>query len=503
MYHSDEHLDRSSPPATNERMMRNSIQWLRTCGCAAILLFPNYCLADAPPIRTVRDFGAVGDGVTDDTSALQKAVDAKQGTIVIPPGRYRLTKPVVIELDRVGFTAIAGSPAAQLIMDGAGPALRFLGTHEGTAAPRTIKPNVWQRQRTPSVDGLEIIGAHAEACGVEAAGTMQLTLTRLVVRDALHAVQLITRNRNVTLSECNFYNNRGIGVFLDGVNLHQINIANCHISYNHGGGIVVRRSELRNLQIGTCDIEANMGGPDSPPTANVLLDSTDGSIAEVAIVGCSIQHAHDAPNSANIRILGRSKKVKYTDELRWGHITIANNVLSDVHVNLDLAHVRGATITGNTMWQGYTHNLTATDCRNLVVANNLLERNPRYHSGDAASAGLGVVFAGCTDCTLSGNHLQGVDSQPAALVLKDCRRMNLTGGVILDYGTCGLLLDNVTDSRVSNLLIRDGRDQAAAAPLHLTSGRGNFITGNSFDRTPSLAADSATATNNHIASDDE
>ena len=356
--------------------------------------------------------------MADDTAAIQQAVNAGLGEVDIPPGRYRLTETIVIDLDRVGYTAISGSPAAQLIMQGPGPALRFIGTHEGTAAPRTFKPNVWQRQRTPSVDGLEIVGRHAEACGIEATGTMQLTLTRVAVREALHGVHLVKRNRNVTLSECNLYQNRGVGVFLDGVNLHQINIANCHISYNHGGGVVVRDTELRNLQIGTCDIEANMGGPGSPPTANVLLDSTGGSIAEVAIVGCTIQHAHDAPNSANVRILGRGDKARHTDELRWGHVTIANNVLSDVHVNIDLEHVRGATITGNTLWQGYTHNLTAKDCTNLVVANNLLERNPRYHSGDAATAKLGAVFERCTDCTLSGNHFQGVDSTPAATGLE-------------------------------------------------------------------------------------
>ncbi len=458
----------------------------------------------APPktpmtLQTVRDFGAVGDGVSDDTAAIQRAIDAGLGLLQLPHGLYRITKPITIELDRVGYTAITGGGAAQIIMDGPGPALRFLGTHAGTAAPRTFKPNVWERQRTPSVDGLEILGRHAEACGVEASGTMQLMLTRLVVRQALHAVHLVQRNRNVTLSECNLYDNRGIGVFLDRVNLHQINIANCHISYNHGGGVVVRGSELRNLQIGTCDIEANMGGPDSPPTANVLLDSTGGSIAEVAIVGCTIQHAHNAQDSANIRINGQSEKARYTDELRWGHVTIANNVLSDVHVNIDLRNVRGATITGNTAWQGYTHNLTAANCTNLVVAQNVFERNPRYHSGDAATAGLGLVFTDCSDCTLAGNHLQGVDCQPAALVLRNCNRMNLTGCTILDYGTCGLRLENVKHSRVSDCLILDDRPNAKGSPLTLTTGSGNQIVDNLLSHDPEIAPSTAHAKDNVVS----
>ena len=98
------------------------------------------------PPRTIRDFGAVGDGTTDDTAAIQKAIDAKLGQIVIPPGRYRLTSTILIDLDRVGYISIAGSTAAQLIMAGPGPALRFIGSHEGTASPRSFKSNVWERQ---------------------------------------------------------------------------------------------------------------------------------------------------------------------------------------------------------------------------------------------------------------------------------------------------------------------------------------------------------------------
>lgn len=45
----------------------------------------------------VRDFGAVGDGVTDDTAAIQAALDAVSvgGTVVIPAGIFRFNKPLV------------------------------------------------------------------------------------------------------------------------------------------------------------------------------------------------------------------------------------------------------------------------------------------------------------------------------------------------------------------------------------------------------------------------
>ena len=428
--------------------------------------------------RTVSDFGAAGDGRTDDTAAIQKAVDSGSGGVRFTKGIYRITKPIVIDLEKVGYTSLSGDGSATILMAGAGPAFRFVGTHAGTAAPSTVKQNVWDRQRTPAVDGLEIVGGHPEACGIEAGGTMQLTLTRVVVREALHGVHLVQRNRNVILSECHLYDNKGIGIFLDRLNLHQINIANCHISYNDGGGVVVRQSEIRNLQIGTCDIEANMGGEGSEPAANVLLDSTGNSVAEVAIVGCTIQHAHESPNSANIRINSNSSKRPFTEELRHGNITIADNVLSDVQVNIEVKNSRGVTITGNTIWKGYTHNLLVEGCANVVVANNVFDRNPRYHYGDGSDAKLGLVFSDCEGCTISANHIHGVGDVPAALVLRRCGRTNLTGCTILNFGRCGLLMEDVTDSRVSDCLIQKDRANEGGVALKVTKSQGNLIVDN-------------------------
>ncbi|MCA9069271.1 MAG: hypothetical protein KDA84_10130, partial [Planctomycetaceae bacterium] len=54
--------------------------------------------------KTIFDFGVVGDGTTDDTVALQKAVDSGLGSIRFEKGVYRITQPIVIDLDKVGFT---------------------------------------------------------------------------------------------------------------------------------------------------------------------------------------------------------------------------------------------------------------------------------------------------------------------------------------------------------------------------------------------------------------
>lgn len=418
----------------------------------------------------------------DDTAALQNLVN-HGGRVVLDRGTYRITKPIVIDLDKIGFTMIDGGTVARVVMAGDGPAFRFVGTHTtGSAAPRTFQPNVWERQRMPGIDGVEIVGDHPTADAVEAAGTMQLTLTRLLIRHCRHGVHLVQRNRNVVVADCHVYENRGVGIFLDAVNLHQINVTGCHVSYNDGGGIVVRAGEVRNLQVTGCDIESNQG-KDRPAAANVLIDSTGGTNAEVAITGCTIQHNHDAAGSANIRVKGPCTVVRPgTDEMRDGHVTITGNVLSDVKVNVHLDHARGVVVTGNTFWTGYEHDLLVENSSHVVVGPNSFERNPRYRAEETPSTANDLVFRGCTDCTLTGLHVAGVRAAPAGITLDRCDRFNVTGCTILDCDGVGLLLKDVTNSRVGGCLIRDDRPGAKSLSIKATGGRGNTIEGNALGR---------------------
>lgn len=437
----------------------------------------------ADPSHTAQaELRRVADGRSDAAPVLQRWIGS--GGVKLPPGTYRLESTVDVDLSSDGFVAVEGNGGARLIMAAPGPAIRLRGTHGGTADPPTFQERVWNRERMPTLTGLEIVGEHPEADGVEARGTMQLTLTRLLIRRVRHAVRLVDRNRNVQVSDCHFYDNRGVGVFYDRVNLHQSNISACHISYNQGGGIVVRGGDVRNIQISGCDIEANMS-PAAPPTANVLFDCQDGTVAEAAIVGCTIQHSANAPQSANVRIRGTGRVVRggVPTTFQCGHVTIADNVLSDVQTNLDLHGVRGATISGNTLWQGFTHNLVLSGCQQIVVQGNLCERNPLY--GYTAESNNGVLIEGCQDVTLLGLHLQNVQRSPAGLVLRDCRRLHVADCTILDSENAGLLLDDVRQSRIADCFIRDDRDShRPSPPIRIRGGGENHFLDNTWNGRP-------------------
>lgn len=54
-------------------------------------------LPEVSVVASVAEFGALGDGVTDDTEAIQAAIDAtNNGALLFPSGQYRITKPLYI-----------------------------------------------------------------------------------------------------------------------------------------------------------------------------------------------------------------------------------------------------------------------------------------------------------------------------------------------------------------------------------------------------------------------
>jgi Pectate lyase superfamily protein len=73
--------------------------------------------AVAQPTCDVRALGASGNGITDDTAAINVALGTPSlcGTVVFPPGNYRVTGPLVIRGDRI----IQGSGKGRTIVSSA------------------------------------------------------------------------------------------------------------------------------------------------------------------------------------------------------------------------------------------------------------------------------------------------------------------------------------------------------------------------------------------------
>jgi hypothetical protein len=86
---------------------------MRSIRLIPFILFALAGWSATPEWRNIRDFGAVGDGVTDDTVAIQAAFDSLDpvigGTVYCPPGTYAIYNTIKVGTDSVRFTGDAGS----------------------------------------------------------------------------------------------------------------------------------------------------------------------------------------------------------------------------------------------------------------------------------------------------------------------------------------------------------------------------------------------------------
>jgi hypothetical protein len=407
-------------------------------------------------MANVRDYGALGDGVTDDAPAIQHALNDGDGVLEFPRGEYLLRSTIVVNLAATGRTAIHGSGGtAKLLMAAAGPAFEFRGTHTKSADPLEFRPEEWARERFPTLQDIEIEGRHAEADGVRIRGVMQATLAGVLIRQVRHAVHLVERARNVLLDHCHLYHNTGVNVFLEEVNLHQINITGCHISYGRLGGIRIVNSEVRNLQIVGNDIEYNNNrahqfpDADAIPTAEIDIDcGPTGTVREVTIVGNTIQATY-SPNGANIRIVGSDTP----ERQRAGMLCISGNVIGSQAINVHLVNARGVTLEGNYIYSGHVRNLLAERCHTLVLGANCFGHNPDYKDQELCT---GIRLEDCEHVTMTGLQIQDAQAgqhtvtgaipikRQGVIELVRCRRVNLTGVQILDGTPTGLFLEDST-----------------------------------------------------------
>lgn len=437
--------------------------------CAAILV---PLLVEA---ASVRDYGAKGDGQTDDTAAIQRAVDeAKDGLLEFPQGNYRLTKTIEIKLATRGVTSLSGRDGVgRVTMAGAGPAFRFIGTHLGSADPASFKPGVMEKERMPQVNGLEIVGAHAEADGLEFIKVMQPTVRAVLIRDARHGIRLTERDRNVLIDSCHIFNLSGVGVFMDHVNLHQIIVHGSHISYCKGGGIKILASEIRNFQFTGNDIEYNYDLK-ADTSADILIDATEGSVREGTIASNTIQ-AKPSPGGANIRFIGNPDTPD-----KVGVISITGNMISSQRVNIHLVRARGVVLSGNNVFVGHDNAMLFEECRNISVGTHVIDQNPDY-SADITG---GITLLKCNGVTLNGIQMEdiraGSDTEGGAIEIIDSESVSINSCRIFEPSYRGVYISGSRNVTLSDSTIADRRKEPTLINSVTVTGhsKGILVRGN-------------------------
>lgn len=380
-------------------------------------------------------FGAKGDGKTDDTAALQHAFD-QGGLIELPPGTFLIRKTLVLDLTRKGPSGLRGAAGTSVIvMQGGGPAIRITGSHKGTADPKSWSAKTRLQERFPTITGLEIRGEHADAVGLELVETAKPTIQNVLIRECRVGLHLRQRNRDVLLADTHIYDNHDYGVFLDHVNLHQMNICGCHISYNKAAAIAMVGGDLHNIQITGNDIEySHSADLKRPDTADILIDARNGIASEITIASNTIQ-GRNSINGTNLKVLGRIDADGFPSARL---IAITGNILGSQATSLLLHNAQRVAVTGNTIYDGHSVGLKAIGCDGIAIANNV---HGWGHQPDKPRPDH-YELENCKGVTITGEIFQnaggGDDKQGGVISLKNCRDVALGQLVIRDPQVRGL-----------------------------------------------------------------
>lgn len=225
----------------------------------------NNARADAALGPTVRIFGALGDGTTDDAPAIQAALDAAApgSTVYLPPGRYAVASPLSVP----PFVTLQGMHGNRTDSIHTASVLTPLPSFTGTAVIRLLDQE--EGGYATDTEGVRLVtvtidGASAPAGlhGIQASGRVHGTVLDRVAVQNIPGTAVTTKSYTRADSSVkhpfswNLWQCLANGVGGDGFELLSVTdstLLNCHALGVGGQGFIL--SSLTNTQLVGCRAE--------------------------------------------------------------------------------------------------------------------------------------------------------------------------------------------------------------------------------------------------------
>lgn len=313
-------------------------------------------------ITYVTDYGAVGDGVNDDSQAFVDAV-SNGGLIVIPPGKYRITKTISLKSN----TIMTGCGGSVILVDGPTPVIQVWSSgkinHE-VENVRITNLEITLHQNATSGSGITI-GQNYEENVTTQRGTTNVWLDHLYIHD------IDDRGINTYAGGVGTKRKHGYpDIFIDNCVLERckgsiinssvtVKITNCNIRSNKGGGgeaISIDNGCLYS-SILNCNLEQNNGGAGAISTDETEFLIIDGcSFIDNSVTHIKLNLASGNCDSVIIRnnyMIGNSIAIECSTNTSY----TANNM--QVYNNRSLSPLapqgmRGDVFTGNNFGNALT-----------------------------------------------------------------------------------------------------------------------------------------------------
>ena len=362
----------------------------------------------------VTDYGAVGDGTTDDTAAIQAAINTGEAIVSLAGGTYRVDSTITIRSDLIledGTLDFSNATTNDTCLSAFGSLATAKNlTVNATQGDTTLtvadsssfaehdwllldSNGVWDASDTASKRG-EIVQVQSQSSGV-------ITLRGDVMDSYTTAdtakVQEITLIQNVTLKDLTILGNDTDDNSLTGLNIaygENINIDRCTFRKLSGSGVSF--ISCIAIRVSNCYFEDAF---DAGSGYGVALSS---AVQDVVVSGCSFVYCrHSVSHGVASGYVGIGRRLLITD----------NNVVNsakatggtggdaiDTHSMSEDVHITNNTVTGST---GSGINF---ECKSGSISGNTI-----------------------VGSTLNGIHYHNESDQPGSIIISQNRVLRTVG----------------------------------------------------------------------------
>lgn len=379
---------------------------------------------------SVKDFGAVGDGITDDTAAFEAAILASQ-KIYVPAGTYVLSR----KLTRSGALSISGQGIglSKLLWPSSAPSSGILINLLSSSGLRG----------TCTMQGITIASGGSGASGIGLEVVDSTPLDRITPSVVLSKLQVCGAtnpnvdgwNKAIRLNGCQ-------GAFMDGLHIWGRVAAGGEPNYTSSVGVEYTNQVAASPHPTECHI------------TNSTIKTVQTAITADDMEGLIV---------SDCQIVGVNNGVVATGLLEFPHVAVVNNHINASSVCVSINKMFEAIIVGNLL---YTQNSTAASTGIQInngasffsIANNILENLSTLFSSNSVLVSSGSRGSISSNIFRRSNNVPGTQNGV---------------GVWLTSGSSNITVDqsNVfsSASEVSTPVLNQGANNKVAAFVDSTS----------------------------------